>query len=309
MLHLLFILLFALVVNKSLETRKFHFNKERPHISSSRSEQNLASYPKVYIANPQYTDVEFVIFVPSYNNEKWAIQNLQSICYQQSSKPYQVICVNDCSTDQTGQLMEEFVKSNHLESMVTIIHNKDRVGGGANHYNVIHSIPDHKVVVCVDGDDLLTTNHVLLRLEQEYKDPDVWMTYGTMWQMPEDNPLPSQDVSPHLFIEKKFRSHKWVTLALRTFKAGLFKKIKKEDLEYDGTFLTVAWDYALMYPLLEMSAPKHIGATCHFRHIKDLLYIYNWANPISDFRIRNAEQMAMVRYIRSKTPYEPIDQL
>ena len=39
-----------------------------------------------------YTDVEFVIFIPSYNNEKYALENLASVCHQNSSKPYHVIC-------------------------------------------------------------------------------------------------------------------------------------------------------------------------------------------------------------------------
>ena len=35
-----------------------------------------------------------------------------------------------------------------------------------------------KLSVCCDGDDYLSFNGVLERLEKEYKDPDVWMTYG-----------------------------------------------------------------------------------------------------------------------------------
>ena len=252
---------------------------------------------------------EFVIFVPSFNNEKYAESNLKSICFQESNKPYNVICVDDCSTDKTGVIMEEFVKRYHLEAKVTIIHNEKNKGGMANHYDVIHTIPDHKIVVCVDGDDRLPHNKVLRRLEKEYRDPNVWLTYGTIRIMPANKLLSSKHVPDYLFLNKQFRTHPWVTLALRTFKAGLFKKIKKEDLMHEGIFFPVAWDLAMMFPMLEMCGPLNKNSRSRFRHIKDVLYLYTGNNPISDWVNRSNKQALLAEIIRSKPPYEPLERL
>lgn len=192
-----------------------------------------------------YSSPEFVIFVPSYNNEKYAEENLNSLCYQVSTKPYHILCVNDCSTDKTGYIMDEYVQKNGMHSKVTVIHNKERKGMLENIYTVVHSLPDDKVVVCVDGDDLLKDNTVLQRLEKAYSDPDTWLTYGTAYGFPVDITI-SKRVPDKIFHKKKLRTYRFVTSHLRTFKAGLFKKIKKEDLMYGGSFIPVAGDVALM---------------------------------------------------------------
>lgn len=274
------------------------------------TQKTAASIPPIRLsADLSPTNVEFVIFVPSFNNEKYAEENLASICWQKSSKPYQVICVDDGSTDKTGQVMEQYVKKHHLESKVTIIHNKENMGGMANHYNVIHTLPDHKVVVAVDGDDKLTENNVLLRLEQEYRDPSVWMTYGSGWIIPDNKELISEPLDPELFLKKRLRKEINKAKSLRTFKAGLFKKIKKSDLMYENEFYPVTWDLAIMYPMLEMCSPKTDAAKPHYRLIKDILYIYRMNTPINDFRIRRALQHKMGEHIQARPPYTPIHTL
>ena len=169
--------------------------------------------------------------------------------------------------------MKDYVAKNQLESKVTIIHNRKRFGDLANHVNVIRNLPDHKIVVCCDGDDELPGTDVLLRLEQEYKDPDIWMTYGSGWILPRNKPLVSEPIPPHYFFtkNKKFRQRVWVAKALRTFKAGLFKKINDRDLRYEGKYYTMSWDLAFMFPLLEMCAPKFLGAKVHYSYIPDVL--------------------------------------
>ncbi len=261
-------------------------------------------------------DVEFVILITSFNNEKYARRNLDSVVKQRSSKPYQVLIIEDGSSDATGKIMDDYVKEHKLsDSFVKIIHNKERVGSALeNIYNAVHNhIPDHKVVVCCDGDDTLSFNGVLERLEQEYRDPDVWMTYGRFivypacefwsrcWGYPEE-----------VIQECGFRKHWWnVPSHLKTFRAKLFKKIKKEDLLYEGKFYKKAWDMAMLYPMLEMSAPVHPMAKNHSVFIADtVLYVYNWNNPLCDGHGAGLEeQQRLHNTISAKTPYTPLEHL
>ncbi len=263
-------------------------------------------------AVPQKEEVRFVIVIPSYNNELWALDNLRSACTQKSSQPYQVICVNDCSTDRTGEIMDEYVKENHLESMVTVIHNNARLGHMANWYNTIHKyIPDHNVVVNLDGDDILAHDNVLLTLEKYYVNPNCWLTYGSAVAYPSGNSLPrmSQGIPDRVFHEKEIRKYEFVAQHLRTFKAGLFKKINKDDLSIDGEFVQAAVDMAFMLPMLEMCSPKGETNVNHSAFIPELLYLYRTNNPISIFRTRRAYQQAIDLFIRSKKPYESLDSL
>jgi len=53
---------------------------------------------------------EFVVIIPSYNNENYVVENLESVCWQKSTNPYEILYVNDCSTDRTREVVETYVK-------------------------------------------------------------------------------------------------------------------------------------------------------------------------------------------------------
>ncbi len=263
------------------------------------------------------TPVEFVVLVTSYNNEAYIKRNLDSIFFQQSSVPFQTIYVNDCSTDRTGELVEQYAQEHGLDkTRLHIIHNPENLGsGGGNIYNVVHNhIEDHKVVVCVDGDDFLSFSGVLKRLEQEYQDPNTWMTYGRFVVYPEGVFLSVCAGYPEEVIKNSsFREHQNVPSHLKTFKAGLFKKIKKQDLlDETGQFYKKAWDMAMLFPMLEMCAPVNKDGVNHSRYIEDtVLYIYNWDNPEGDAQSDEGrqEQIGLDQLIREKEPYKPLQSL
>ena len=202
--------------------------------------------------------IEFVIVVPSYNNEKYARRNLDSLIRQKNTHPYSIICVNDCSTDKTGTIMDEYAREHNLPStFLKIIHNNERKGALANIYNTIHdNCKDHQIVVLVDGDDALAHNGVLARLEKEYSNPDLWMTYGQFIFYPSTQWGTTYEIPRKALIEKKVRTLVYVAQHLRTFKAGVFKKIHLDDLMLNGKFYAMNADMATMIPMLEMCAPK-----------------------------------------------------
>ncbi len=261
---------------------------------------------------------EFVILVTSYNNEKYVERNLDSLMHQRSSLPYSIICVNDGSSDHTGELMDAYGKKHSLdETFYRVVHNKKRTGSALeNIYNTVHAmIPDPKIVVCVDGDDTLSCKGVLERLEREYHKPHVWMTYGRFVVVPAGEFWSLCWGYPDEVIkERSFRQHYNVPSHLKTFRAKLFKQIRKEDLldPATGGFYLKAWDMAMMFPMLEMCAPKDGYGVNHSVFIEDMvLYVYNFDNPINDARVGagREDQIQLDRYIRSLPRYEPLEEL
>ncbi len=257
---------------------------------------------------------EFVILITSFNNEQYVERNLDWAMSQQSTIPYQVIYVNDQSTDNTGPLVDAYKEKHDLaDHQLLVVHNKERLGsGGGNIYNTVHNfIEDHKVVACVDGDDYLGHTGVLRRLEQEYQDPDVWMTYGSFVVIPEGVRWTICGGYPNDVIQQRsFREHFNVCSHLKTFRARLYKQIKREDLINDetGTFYDKAWDMAMLFPMLEMCAGY--DGTNHSRYIEDILYMYNFDNPMSDYQdAGREEQIRLDRKIRKKQMYEPLESL
>ena len=257
----------------------------------------------------------FVIVVPSYNNERYVERNLRSLMGQRSSKPYKVLYIDDCSTDATGRLVDKFIARHALSSsLIEVIHNTTRAGTALeNIYNTVHNfVPDDAVVVCVDGDDFLPHKGVLERLEKAYANPDTWMTFGRFIVLP-NGEFWSQCWSypKEVIAARSFRTSPIVPSHLKTFKAGLFKRIKREDLlGPDGTFFKKAGDMAFMFPLLEMCAPSSPSSVNHSVFIEDLvLYMYNAGTEANDHYTARDEQIYFDRLIRSKRPYEPLDSL
>jgi len=250
---------------------------------------------------------EFVIVILSYNNEKFVRRNLDSVLNQKTAHPYTVLYVNDCSTDKTGIIAQEYAaKHSHLK----VIHNTKRNGAMANMYNTIHEhCKDHQIVVLCDGDDCLAHANVLQRLDREYADPNLWMTYGQFIFYPSSRWGTTYEIPREVLEKREVRSLVYVAQHLRTFKAGLFKKIRKEDLLFNGEFFNVNADMATMIPMLEMAAPRNSSSKNHSKFIPDILYIYNYENPIGDENINRPQQLSLEKVIRAIKPYEPLESL
>lgn len=259
----------------------------------------LLCFVSIFSDSSQGIQKKIVVVIASYNNEKWCEKNLNSVLNQRYEN-YRIIYINDASTDKTGCLVDQYCASHDLHGRVTIVHNEKRRGALANYYHAIHLCDDHEIIATVDGDDWLINDRVLAYLNKVYADPEVWLTYGQYEYYPYTETGICEEFPEDVLKNGTFRTAPWVTSQLRTFYAGLFKKIKKEDLFYEGDFLTITQDVAIMMPMLEM-------AQGHIKFIPHILYIYNVINPLNDHTVDRNKQVTMDRMIRSKEWYQKIE--
>lgn len=250
----------------------------------------------------QQIPIEFFVLIPSYNNEKFYYRNLDSVINQKCSYPFEVLYINDCSTDATGKLVETYVKKHKQEHRVTVQHNKKRVGLMANTYNGVYQCPDHKIVVILDGDDFFAHDAVLEFLAAVYSSPTIWMTSGRFINYPSGTLGGDFSWYPKDLTTMDIRKNAAVP-ALRSFYAKLFKLIKKQDLMHEGDFFSMASDVAWTLPVVEMAAKGHVA------FVSNILYAYNIVNPISDFNVNLQYQQTLDSYIRTKEPYQPLESL
>ena len=68
-------------------------------------------------------------------------------------------------------------------------------------------------------------------------------------------------------------------------------------MDPSGAFYRMAWDQAIMFPMLEMSGYRA-------RFINEALYIYNAVNPISDCKIDRELQRSLEAAIRMQKRYD-----
>lgn len=278
----------------------FDYRNQKP-IFQSAYDTNQYFLEKKSICQPTLKNVSksqkpFVIIIPSYNNEQWYLLNLDSVLSQVYDN-YRIIYINDASTDKTGMLVSDYLKHHGSSKKVTLITNTKRCGALENIYNAVHSCKEDEIILLLDGDDLLIDPYVLEYLNHVYQDPEVWMTYGQFAWWPLMIPGSTQTITDDIIDLNNFRDHAWTSTHLRTFYAGLFHRIDKEDLLYKDTFFPMAWDLALMFPMLEM-AGRHSKFISHF------MYGYNITNPLSDHATNIYLQQNLAEIIRNKPKYK-----
>lgn len=245
----------------------------------------------------------FVVVTPSYNNFKWCKKNIGSVLKQDYDN-FRVIYIDDASNDEMEARIKEYLPRRDKAGRVTYVRNEKNRGAMANLYDAIHSCRDDEIVVVLDGDDWLAHDHVLSRLNELYANPDVWLTYGNYIEYPTykkgDNC--AKLIPPKIIKENSFREYKWSASHLRTFYAGLFKRIALHDLLFDGKFYEATCDLGSMLPMLEMAGE-------HIKFVKDVLCIYNRDNPLSDDKVRFEKQQILDRHIRTLPRYERLESL
>ncbi len=254
-------------------------------------------------------DIEFLVVIPSFNNNKveaegknWIEKNLESVFIQ--TNPNWTLCyVNNCSTDGTGEVAEQYAQKRGMLQKCRFINNPQNKGALANLYTVISECPEHTVVVLLDGDDELFDDKVLDVVANEYRHHKAWMTYGSFIVSPSGARGLCRHIPAKVMKKRLFRQYRFVTSHLRTFYAKLFQRIKKEDLMHDGKFFGGGWDLAILFPMLEMASKGHV------RYIRKTLYKWNSSNPLSDCRQHSDEQGETNKLVRAQPPYPALKKL
>jgi hypothetical protein len=168
-------------------------------------------------------------------------------------------------------------------------------------HGVVSTFQPWDIVIQLDGDDRFAHPYVIERVAGFYRDPNVWVTYG-QFVFEDGRAGFAEPYGPNEDVRK---TH-WRATHLKTYRAGLAQRIKLEDLQQDGQWITRAWDMAIMMPLLEMA-----GST-HTKFNPEVLYVYNLATSFE----WNAKDVAELRHeksvdawVRSRPKYAPLASL
>ena len=237
----------------------------------------------------------FTILITSYNCDKWVKTNLDS-ALNQDYENYEVVYIDDNSQDKTWELV-----SLYRDEKLKAYKNSYNKGKMENIYYQIKNAKDNSIIVILDGDDWLANPAVLKTLNNVYSD-DVWMTNGSYVIEPTKQVV--RPIINESYWNGNIRKKSWQFSHLGTFRKELFMKIKRKHLmNKNGQFWATTSDQAIMWPMVEMSGPEH------HRAIKDILYVYNRHNPLSDDRVNRKDQLDTEAIIRAFEPYNRLESL
>lgn len=100
------------------------------------------------------------VLMPAYNAEKYIAEAIDSIL-NQTFKDFEFIIIDDCSTDGTWRIIQEYAKR---DNRIVVFKNNQNLGIAGNRNKLI-SLARGKYIVWQDADDA----SMLYRIEHQYK--------------------------------------------------------------------------------------------------------------------------------------------
>ena len=100
-------------------------------------------------------NIKISIIIPVYNVEPYLRECLDSVI-NQTLKEIEIICIDDCSTDNSYQILEEYAKK---DSRIIVLKNEKNSGQGPSRNRGI-KISNGEYIFFMDSDDYISPNFV-----------------------------------------------------------------------------------------------------------------------------------------------------
>ena len=121
------------------------------------------------------SDIMFSVAVITYNQEKYISQTLDSILNQEHDYKYEIVIGEDCSTDNTKKIIEEYFEK--YPDIIKPLYNNPNKGLINNYFNVINHCQGKYIMECA-GDDYWLPGKVKSQIEFMENNPAVGMCYS-----------------------------------------------------------------------------------------------------------------------------------
>lgn len=209
----------------------------------------------------------FSIIIPAYNVDAYIEMTLQSV-YNQTFTDYEIIVINDGSTDKTSEILNK-----QRDSRLQIINQKNSGVSAARNKGI--NIAKGKYIAFLDADDIWTNDHLALAYLFFTRHPEfVWYcsAFARPYKITEDvlKNTPSRE-------KAQFETRNWVLEIANTYACAgvviLRSIIPEEKLFPEG--VTMAEDaigfmkIAIKYPIIGYLNSETIlyrrrpGSACH----------------------------------------------
>lgn len=229
------------------------------------------------------------IIAPVYNAENYISKCIRSVASQDYDN-YEMIIIDDASTDNTLQVINQTIEEIGLQERFTVINRQQNMGAVFNQISTIKSrCYSDDIVMLLDGDDWLVNNPNIFHMYNNMYHEGAEYTYGSCWSLIDNIPLIAQPYPSEVKANKSYREHKFnwnfPYPHLRTFVARLALNLDDSLFkDAEGQWYRAGGDVATFYNIVEQADPSKV--VC----VPDVVYMYNDTNPINDYKINGKEQ-------------------
>lgn len=239
------------------------------------------------------------VVTPVYNAENY-IENCILSVAQQDYDNYTMTIIDDCSTDNTYSVALNVIHSLPKEIQDRFVLRRNESNMGAVYNQIKHSENSDGIVMLLDGDDWLINEPDIFHKYNNIYNAGAEFTYGSCWSIIDNIPLIAQEYPPEIKEQRAYRQYKFnwnmPYTHLRTFHSKLLYDYIGENgyhsfKDDNGNWLKAGGDTAIFYSLIEFANPNNV--VC----VPDVVYNYNDANPINDYKVNAEEQTRTANHV------------
>lgn len=128
---------------------------------------------------------EASVIIPVYNRDKTIAEAVKSALNQETSFKFNVIVVNNHSTDRTGEILDKLARSEDQAGgaasgrLVQIVPERTDLGIGGCWNEAVNSDACGRFAIQLDSDDLYSSPHTLQRIVEAFRQQGVAMVIGS----------------------------------------------------------------------------------------------------------------------------------
>lgn len=197
------------------------------------------------------------LIVPVYNSEKYLKKCLDSLLNQKTSYQYEIIAVNDGSTDRSLEILEQYKTQNKKIHLIT---QSNQGISAARNIGVENA--NGRYIGFVDNDDFVTENYCEVLLKKAYeKNADIVKCGHFRYDVANDR-VATEITSPQTSISGEIGD------AIVEYKGFIWSGIYKKSLFEDIRFPLGYWYEDMIGRILLMRKSQQ------FEFITDSLYYY-----------------------------------
>jgi glycosyltransferase involved in cell wall biosynthesis len=277
---------------------------------------NLKSLSKFGNDFMQHTTM-FAVIITTYNTGNIIGRAIKSVCNQ--IYPYfRLIIFDDASSDDTMPIVRDAMdKYKTCQQRALLLSVSRRFGQSFARQAAVQYVHDSEVVLFLDGDDSLASNHSLGQLQDIFHNKRRWpynyssgkyvkplMTYGNFVRQTKDGisrkPFNVKYFPREVIERNSYRDHPWITHHPRVAVGRLVKSVPHSAvMDWNCSWLLMNSDLAQSMYMLEHSGGAHTRTNV-------TLYVYNYEQSTkstnSFYRKENEQRYSEIGdWIRGKS--------
>lgn len=174
------------------------------------------------------TQVSISIVIPVYNNGSYIKKCIQSI-FSQTFQKYELIIVNDGSTDNTLEILYELLPT---PNNIILITQKNQGVSGARNTGIQYATG--KYITFIDSDDYISSNYLATLIEATHDGIFDWVLSGTSY-IQENNEIRTLALNEDIWEQQELKSKYHYIDYMTSIHGKLYKKeiIDKHNLRFD----------------------------------------------------------------------------